>query len=169
MIRWTAMSSPIGVLGIAVDEAGVCEVRFDARVPAGSLTAVGDAVAVDDAVAACRQLAEYLRGVRTEFDLPLSVPSGTAFERAVWARIAAIGYAETCTYGDIARALNDPGAARAVGTACNRNPLPIIVPCHRVVGSGGKLVGFGGGLTRKRFLLELEARVRVEHAFTTGS
>ena len=83
----------------------------------------------------------------------------------MWKAIAEIAYADMATYGDIAKAVGDPDAARAVGVACNRNPVPIIVPCHRVVGAGGKLVGFGGGLDRKRFLLQLEARVRVERDF----
>ena len=77
---------------------------------------------------------------------------GSEFERAVWAEIAKIPYGEMVTYGSIATALGDPGAARAVGTACNHNPVPVIVPCHRVVGAGGKMVGFGGGLDRKRKL-----------------
>ena len=97
--------------------------------------------------------------------LPLSVTEGSDFERAVWRAIAAIPYAQMRTYGQIAADVGDSGAARAVGTACNRNPLPVVVPCHRVVGAGGKLVGFGGGLPRKRFLLELEARVRIERDF----
>jgi methylated-DNA-[protein]-cysteine S-methyltransferase len=83
----------------------------------------------------------------------------------VWRAIAAIPYAEMRTYGQIAADVGEPDAARAVGVACNHNPLPLVVPCHRVVGAGGKLVGFGGGLPRKRFLLELEARVRVERDF----
>ena len=78
----------------------------------------------------------------------------------MWAEIAKIPYGEMLTYGEIATALGDPGLARAVGTACNHNPVPVIVPCHRVVGAGGKMVGFGGGIDRKRRLLELEARVR---------
>jgi methylated-DNA-[protein]-cysteine S-methyltransferase len=114
---------------------------------------------------AAEQLAAYFEGTLTEFDLPLSVTGGSPFERAVWAGIAAIPYGEMRTYGEIALDVGDREAARAVGIACNHNPLPILVPCHRVVGAGGKLVGFGGGLPRKRFLLELEARVRIEQAF----
>jgi methylated-DNA-[protein]-cysteine S-methyltransferase len=156
-MRWAAVPSPIGALGIAVDDAGVCAVRFDG--PAGP-------VAADPLLdAAVRQFTEYLQGSRRDFDLPLSVRGGSDFERAVWHEITTIGYAEMRTYGAIAAALGDPGAARAVGTACNRNPLPVLIPCHRVVGTGGRLVGFGGGLPRKRFLLELEARVRVEDEF----
>jgi methylated-DNA-[protein]-cysteine S-methyltransferase len=123
-------------------------------------------IAVDGSLSvAVQQMIEYLDGVRREFTLPLAAPGGSEFERAVWAQIASIDYGETRTYGAIATALGDPGAARAVGIACNRNPLPIVVPCHRVVGAGNKLVGFGGGLRRKVFLLELEARVSVEAMF----
>jgi len=91
---------------------------------------------------------------------------GSEFERAVWGQIAKIPYGEMVTYGSIATALGDPGAARAVGTACNHNPVPVIVPCHRVVGAGGKMVGFGGGIERKRKLLELEARVALAKAWS---
>jgi methylated-DNA-[protein]-cysteine S-methyltransferase len=159
-MRWRELSTPIGALGIAVDDTGLCRVNFGGA-PAGIGVARADALLdrVTD------QLDRYLSGSLTEFDLPLSVTTGSEFERAVWRAIAAIPYAEMRTYGRIATDVADPGAARAVGVACNRNPLPLVVPCHRVVGAGGKLVGFGGGLPRKRFLLELEARVRIEREF----
>jgi len=158
-MRWAAVSSPIGELGVAVDADGLCSVQFQGAPP-------GRAEEPDGLLAtAAVQLTEYFEGVRTEFDLPLVVRSGTEFERKVWDRIAAIAYGETTTYGSIATELGDPGAARAVGIACNRNPLPLVIPCHRVVGAGGKLVGFGGGLPRKVHLLELEARVTIEAAF----
>jgi methylated-DNA-[protein]-cysteine S-methyltransferase len=156
-MRWGAMRSPIGELGVAVDDVGLCAVSFSG--PSGPASA--DPL-LDVAV---QQLREYFEGARQDFDLALSVRGGGEFERAVWAQIAAIGYAEMRTYGEIAAAVGDRSAAQAVGTACNRNPLPIVVPCHRVVGAGGKLVGFGGGLPRKRYLLELEARVRIEATF----
>jgi methylated-DNA-[protein]-cysteine S-methyltransferase len=129
-----------------------------ARVDAEPTGALGDAVG---------QLRAYLDGELTGFDLPLSVRRGSDFERAVWDELSRIPYAEMRTYGEVAAAVGDGDhlAARAVGVACNRNPLPIVVPCHRVVGTGGKMVGFGGGLHRKRFLLELEARVRIVRDF----
>jgi methylated-DNA-[protein]-cysteine S-methyltransferase len=158
-MQWAGVPSPMGELGVAVDDAGVCAVSFAGPPPPRAVTATGLlAVAVG-------QLTEYLDGARRDFELPLTVLGGTEFERAVWEQIAGIGYGEMRTYGSIATELGDPGAARAVGIACNHNPLPIVVPCHRVVGAGGKLVGFGGGLHRKRFLLELEARVTVEATF----
>ncbi len=153
-----AVPAPIGTLGVARDGAGICAVRFEGPVGHGDAS---DPLLVS----AAEQIGEYFAGERSCFELPLSIRGGTAFERAVWAGIAAIPYGDMRTYGDLAAGAGDRGAARAVGIACNRNPLPILVPCHRVVGAGGKLVGFGGGLPRKRFLLELEARVRIERAF----
>ena len=106
-----------------------------------------------------RQLTEYFDGRRKSFDLPLS-RHGTPFQMAVWAALCDIPYGETRSYIDIARQLGKPGGARAVGMANNRNPISIIVPCHRVIGADGKLVGYGGGLDRKAYLLRLEG-----HAF----
>lgn len=155
------MPAPIGDLGVAVDEHGVCAIAFE-----GPSRPV-EAHPTGPLAEAVRQLRAYFAGELTSFDLPLSVCRGSPFERAVWEQIAQIPYAETRTYGELAAAVGDgdPLAARAVGVACNRNPLPVVVACHRVVGAGGKLVGFGGGLPRKRFLLELEARVRITRDF----
>jgi methylated-DNA-[protein]-cysteine S-methyltransferase len=112
----------------------------------------------DEAFADVRaQLDEYFAGSRTSFDLALRA-SGNALQRAVWELIAAIPYGATRTYGELAGDLGDRSLAQAVGAACGRNPLPVVVPCHRVVGADGSLVGFGGGLDRKRFLLDLEHR-----------
>ena len=102
-----------------------------------------------------RQLGEYFAGSRTTFDLPLDA-EGTEFEKRVWALLRAIPYGATTSYGALARRLGDPALSRAVGAANGKNPIPIIVPCHRVVGSKGELTGFGGGLDRKRWLLEHE-------------
>jgi methylated-DNA-[protein]-cysteine S-methyltransferase len=174
------VDSPIGGVGVAVLAGAVCAVRFDAQsdVTAVRFDAQSDVTAVRfDAqpdvrhgrsdqqpdlallALASRQLDEYLSGQRCEFDLPLVIGRGGAFERAVWQQIAAIPYGQTRTYGEIARAVGRDGGAQAVGVACNRNPLPIIVACHRVVGANGALVGFGGGVERKRWLLSLEAKV----------
>jgi methylated-DNA-[protein]-cysteine S-methyltransferase len=105
--------------------------------------------------AAEQQLGEYLAGSRTAFDLPTRA-AGTAFERRVWELVAQIPYGQTTTYGEIARELGDASLAREVGAAVGSNPLAVIVPCHRVVGKGGKLTGYAGGLGRKQLLLELE-------------
>ena len=104
---------------------------------------------------ACRQLSEYLKGERKTFDLPLN-PKGTDFQKCVWRALCDIPYGETRTYKQIAEAIGNPKAVRAVGMANNRNPITIIVPCHRVIGANGKLVGYGGGLEMKEFLLRLE-------------
>ncbi len=107
---------------------------------------------------AARQLAEYFDGQRQDFDLPLAL-DGTAFQRRVWDALLGIGYGETVSYGQLADQIGRPTAARAVGLANGRNPVSIIVPCHRVVGSDGSLTGYGGGLDNKQRLLELERRI----------
>ena len=104
---------------------------------------------------ALRQLEEFFAGKRKVFALPLS-PEGTEFMQKVWQALASIPYGEVRTYGDIAKQIGAPKAYRAVGMACNRNPLPIIVPCHRVIGANGRLVGYAGGLETKATLLALE-------------
>jgi methylated-DNA-[protein]-cysteine S-methyltransferase len=152
------IDSPIGDLALAVDETGLCRVQFG-----GS----GRPFEADPLLSAtAEQLKAYFAGELQEFDLPLSVRGGSDFERAVWTQLSRIPYGEMQTYGEVAKIVGDAGAARAVGVACNRNPLPVVVPCHRVVGAGGKMVGFGGGIPTKRHLLELEARVTLETLWT---
>lgn len=104
-----------------------------------------------------RQLQAYIDGTLSQFDLPLGA-KGTAFQRSVWQALCDIPYGETRSYGDIATAIGNPKAVRAVGTANSKNPISIIVPCHRVIGSNGKLTGYAGGLNRKEWLLRLEDR-----------
>ena len=104
---------------------------------------------------ASAQLGQYFAGERTEFDLPLR-PIGSLFQRRVWNELEGIPYGETLSYGELARRIDHPGEARAVGSANGRNPISIVIPCHRVIGADGSLTGYGGGLERKRFLLELE-------------
>lgn len=158
-MRWSVIDSPIGDLSLAVDEQGLCRLHF-------GVADVEPAHERDEVLTAAQeQLKAYFAGELTEFDLPLSVPRGSEFERAVWQQLLRIPYGEMQTYGDVAKAVGDPGAARAVGVACNRNPIAVIVPCHRVVGAGGKMVGFGGGIPTKRHLLELEARITLETAW----
>jgi methylated-DNA-[protein]-cysteine S-methyltransferase len=146
------ISTSIGELTLFVDDDGaITRLDFGGRELAA---ADGDeGAALDDAAA---QLSEYLAGERTTFDLPLRA-SGNAFERLVWAELARIPYGETASYGEIARRIGHPGAARAVGRANARNPIAIVVPCHRVIGSDGSLTGYAGGLDLKRALLALEA------------
>lgn len=106
--------------------------------------------------ATAAQLREYFAGQRTVFDIPLDTATGTPFQRVVWAALREIPYGETWTYGELARHIGQPTAFRAVGLANGKNPISIIVPCHRVIGSGGSLTGYGGGLDRKELLLALE-------------
>jgi len=108
-------------------------------------------------VKASVQVREYLSGKRKDFDLPLA-PLGTDFQKKVWKAMSRIPYGRTKTYGQLARQLKRPAAARAVGAACGANPLPLVVPCHRVLGQNGSLTGFGGGLAWKQWLLDLEAK-----------
>jgi methylated-DNA-[protein]-cysteine S-methyltransferase len=148
----TVVPSPVGPLTVVRQDDAVVRLYLTPPEPGTDLGAVdpdpGDLVA---------QLDEYFAGDRTAFDLPLRA-HGSAFELAVWHQLSCIPYGETRTYGAVARAVGEPGGAQAVGLACGRNPLAILVPCHRVVGADGSLVGFGGGLERKRFLLDLEHR-----------
>jgi methylated-DNA-[protein]-cysteine S-methyltransferase len=119
-----------------------------------------------DAFQAVRvQLAEYFAGERRTFDAEL-VMRGTAFQRRVWRALLRVGYGETVSYGELARRIGRPSAARAVGMANGRNPVSIIVPCHRVIGADGTLTGYGGGIERKRLLLDLEARAAGMRRFT---
>ncbi|MDG4822150.1 methylated-DNA--[protein]-cysteine S-methyltransferase [Asanoa sp. WMMD1127] len=158
-MRWSVVDSPVGPLSLAADEAGLCGLRF------GTVTEVEFAPPAGVLAVAATQLSAYFAGELTDFDLPLSVRRGSEFERAVWHRMTTIPYGETETYGEVAAAVGDPEAARAVGVACNRNPIAVVVPCHRIVGAGGKLVGFGGGLPAKRFLLDLEGGVAFRRAW----
>jgi methylated-DNA-[protein]-cysteine S-methyltransferase len=155
-MRWSVIDSPIGDLSLAVDDVGLCRLRMGAAEVEPGI--VHDKVLLR----AHEELKAYFAGELTEFSVPLSVPGGSEFERAVWNQLRRIPYGEMQTYGEVAKVVGDAGAARAVGVACNRNPIAVIVPCHRVVGAGGKMVGFGGGIPRKRHLLELEARVSFE-------
>jgi methylated-DNA-[protein]-cysteine S-methyltransferase len=159
-MRWTVLDSPIGEFSVGTDADAVRGAHFG-RV-ASATEEPGDEVAR----LAVAELRAYFAGELTGFTVPVVAPRGSEFERAVWREMTLIPYGETKTYGEVARAVGDPGAARAVGVACNRNPLAIVLPCHRVVGAGRKLVGFGGGLERKRFLLELEAKVELERALS---
>ncbi len=179
---FTRIPSPLGELTLAASDTGLVAVYFpnSRQVPPlhvveGGTRGEGDVLArgtggedgagwfEDDGsgpagavLARTReQLNEYFARTRTTFDLPLD-PAGSAFERRVWDALRAIPYGSTVSYGELARRLGDPRATRAVGAANGKNAIPIIVPCHRVVGARGELTGFGGGLDRKRWLLEHE-------------
>jgi methylated-DNA-[protein]-cysteine S-methyltransferase len=117
--------------------------------------------------AAADQLAAYFTGQLTEFTVPLA-PAGTPFQRRVWAGLREIPYGETWSYGQLAGWIGNPAAVRAVGLANGRNPIAVIIPCHRVIGSDGSLTGYGGGLDRKRYLLDLETRIAATVVTTGG-
>ena len=149
---YTTIDSPIGELLLAGEDDALCALHMDGK---PSVRWARD----DGAFPAAReQLAEYFAGHRRDFDLELEL-AGTPFQREVWAALREIPYGETISYGELARRVNRPWASRAVGAANGRNPVAIIVPCHRVIGSDGTLTGYGGGLERKRTLLELERGV----------
>ena len=151
---YSHMDSPIGRLLLAGDEGGLRLISF----PTGSRTRYVEPDWIEnDApfVETKRQLAAYFAGELTAFDLPLA-PQGTPFQLSVWRALRRIPYGDTVSYGAIAQAIGRPSASRAVGAANGANPLPIVVPCHRVIGSTGKLTGFGGGLDTKARLLALE-------------
>jgi methylated-DNA-[protein]-cysteine S-methyltransferase len=154
-ITTRTLDTPIGELGLVASEHGLQRVlwpREAAEAPqAADARACG--LLLDEAAF---QLGEYFAGTRTSFDLPLDL-QGTPFQRQAWLALAEIPYGETVSYAEQAARLGRPDAVRAVGAANGRNPLPIVLPCHRVVGSDGSLTGFGGGLHVKRALLDLEA------------
>jgi O-6-methylguanine DNA methyltransferase len=160
-VWWSEADTAIGRFGLASTERGLAALLFEDELPEWELRLrrlVGEHdLRPDDGrnAAAARQLAEYASGDRRSFDLPLDA-RGTAFQRRVWAAVAAVPYGRSATYREIAARIGQPGAARAVGAANGANPLPIVVPCHRVVGADGRLHGYAGGLALKRRLLGLE-------------
>lgn len=165
------MDSPIGKLTIIGDDT-IVAIWFDTESPDSDPDAhnptnatQGPTVEVEAGThpvldRAVEQLQEYFEGERTEFDLPLA-PRGTPFQQQAWQVLREIPFGETITYGEQARRLGDRNKSRAVGAANGKNPIPIVVPCHRVVGAKGQLTGFGGGLGKKAWLLDHEWRVRL--------
>ena len=153
-IRYRMTPSPVGFITVAGDGAAVTGLRMEdqAYPPAAAAEWVRDDTAFEDVV---EQLDEYFAGTRTEFDVTLRLV-GTEFQRRVWSALLEIPYGETISYGELARRIGQPSASRAVGLANGRNPVGIIVPCHRVIGADGSLTGYGGGIARKRALLDLE-------------
>lgn len=154
-IFYRHIESPLGALLIAASDAGLHAIEFpESRHQVKRSTAWQ----TDDhplLQTAAMQLDEYFRGQRRHFELPLT-PQGTAFQQRVWQALRAIPYGQTRSYAQLAEAIDQPSATRAVGAANGRNPLPIVIPCHRVIGADGTLTGFAGGLSAKMFLLRLE-------------
>jgi methylated-DNA-[protein]-cysteine S-methyltransferase len=162
MNSYTYVDSPIGPLLIGTD--GEALIRIDMEVPDRAprdlqgWTHDASAGPLPDVA---RQLGEYFEGHRHSFDLPIRL-LGTEFQRRAWTNLMEIPYGETRSYGEQARRIGNPSASRAVGLANGRNPIPIVVPCHRVIGADGSLTGFGGGIERKRWLLAHEAQSRAD-------
>ncbi|AMB86772.1 cysteine methyltransferase [Pseudomonas agarici] len=155
-IYYDVIPSPIGPMMLVADDEGLRELRFELDYrPQTPLT--GWLHAPEKLAAVRRQLEEYFAGERLEFDLKLNM-QGTDFQREVWDALTTIPYGVVTSYGQICQQIDRPKAARAVGAANGRNPVPVIVPCHRVIGSNGTLTGFGGGLAAKQWLLEHESR-----------
>jgi methylated-DNA-[protein]-cysteine S-methyltransferase len=166
-VAYDLVDTPVGPLLVAVTDRGLCEISYDPdpeREAESLARAFGPRVLrspkpTDDAR---RQLDEYFAGERRTFELPVDLRLARDFGRTVLGELARVPYGELTTYGTLAARAGKPRAARAVGTIMNRNPVPIVLPCHRVVGSTGSLVGYGGGLERKRALLELEGALLPE-------
>jgi methylated-DNA-[protein]-cysteine S-methyltransferase len=154
-MRCCEISTPVGRLRLAGDERGLRSISFENRFHPATLAerARRTEEPFREAIA---QLNAYFAGELRRFDLPLA-PEGTPFQQEVWSALMAIPYGETVSYGGLARRLGRPAASRAVGAANGKNPIPIVIPCHRVVGADGSLTGFGGGIAIKRRLLDLEA------------
>jgi len=148
-MHYAVMNTTVGPVTVASTDRGLAAVHFGNSVPSG---AVVDNSANREIV---KQLSEYFEGKRTRFELPLDV-EGTPFQKSVWNELLRIPYGETRSYGDIAKALGKPAAARAVGMANHNNPVAIVIPCHRVVGQNGSLTGYAGGLHLKEQLLSIE-------------
>jgi len=155
---FTTMATPVGQLKLVASDNGLAAILWEnddpKRVRLGELR---EDAAHPILLQTTRELTEYFTGTRTVFTVPLDM-AGTDFQRRVWAALLAIPFGETRSYGHIAREVGSPNASRAVGAANGRNPVSIITPCHRAIGSNGTLTGFAGGLEAKRYLLALEAR-----------
>lgn len=157
MYRYKLLLTPVGELTLIAGEQGLAAVAWENERPS-RIRASADLLSPDHPLLlqAAEQLTEYFVGERQRFELPLQ-PEGTLFQQQVWQALSEIPYAETRSYRDIATRIGRPNAVRAVGAANGRNPLSIIVPCHRVIGANGSLTGFAGGLEAKQLLLRLEA------------
>jgi methylated-DNA-[protein]-cysteine S-methyltransferase len=156
-MNYLYLDSPIGKLLIAGDIQAVRYIGFPKNDAPRDPEAGWIHVSTEPLEQAGRQLREYFAGKRIIFELPLA-PEGTEFQKCVWRKLLAIPYGQTISYGELARQIGNPKASRAVGAANGQNPIPILIPCHRVIGANGKLTGFGGGLPIKEALLALEAR-----------
>ncbi len=166
-MNYVYLDAPIGTLLIAGDASAVSRIQFPIDGAAAQPEAGWEQSQRGPVGEAVRQLSEYFAGQRTEFDLPLEA-RGTEFQRSVWRRLQEIPYGETISYGELARRVGNPKASRAVGSANGANPLPIVIPCHRVIAGNGTLGGFGGGLPTKQALLALEQETSISNRAVAG-
>jgi len=156
-MNYSLLETPIGTLLIAGDEQAVRRIDFPKDGKPGTPQPDWAESSRGPVGQAMKQLREYFAGKRADFDLPLA-PEGTEFQRTVWRNLQDIPYGETISYGELAKRVGNPKASRSVGAANGQNPIPIVIPCHRVIGANGKLTGFGGGLPTKEALLALETK-----------
>lgn len=163
----TVVDSPCGPLTLVAEGDALCGLYMHEQRHRPAEATFGSPGAVEVFALAETQLTEYFAGRRRQFDVPLAF-RGTPFQRSVWAALLDIPYGETASYGELAQLLGKPAAARAVGLANGKNPISIIVPCHRVIGSTGSLTGYGGGLERKQYLLDFERRPSPREAASTS-
>ncbi|MDQ1771173.1 methylated-DNA--[protein]-cysteine S-methyltransferase [Labilibaculum sp. A4] len=154
MIYYDILPSPVGNLLLVADDSGLKQIQFDEGNQSNGIKPnwIKDS---NKLKTVADQLISYFANERTTFDVKLS-PDGTAFQKQIWNQLLKIPYGKTCSYLDIALAINKPSACRAIGMANSKNPIPIIIPCHRVIGKNGKLTGYAGGLSNKAKLLEIE-------------
>lgn len=157
MMKYTVWQSPLGPLTLAASERGLSGVYFAEHKHFSGVADWQPDAGQPYLQQAIQQLHEYFHGGRRAFDLPLDLSAGTAFQQAVWRALQAIPYGQTCSYRDLAVHLNNPAAVRAVGAANGKNPVSIIIPCHRVIAVSGALTGYAGGLENKQRLLRFEA------------
>lgn len=166
-VAYTYMPSPVGPLLLAADNTALRLVEFS---PAGKKTSPDpqwqENAAHSVLIETQAQLEAYFSGKRKAFSIELA-PRGTEYQCTVWSELQRIPYGTTVSYGELARRLGNPNGSRAVGAANGRNPIPIIIPCHRVIGADGSLTGFGGGLPIKQFLLRLEGALPIDDLFGT--
>lgn len=151
------LESPLGTLLVEADEGGITRVLFVDDINEAKTSLSGPVLAQQHVNQACTQLTEYFNGQRTQFELPLN-PQGTVFQKRVWQALSTIEFGRRCSYSDLAQRIGNPNAVRAVGSANGRNPIAIIVPCHRVIGKNGTLTGYAWGVERKARLLALEGQ-----------
>ena len=159
--HYKIITSPVGILTLVTDNKSLTQLSWENP---GKVTVQRDPAYEDEnhplLLQAAEELNEYFAGKRQSFSIDVD-PEGTEFQKKVWKALLTIPFGKTKTYGEIAALIGNPDAVRAVGGAANKNPVPVIIPCHRVIGADGKLVGFGGGLERKEYLLEIEGKKRI--------